>query len=136
MADDLGLFSVPLLSGPKHTRVKSVGTTRYAASASGAVTLDVGAYSLFDLTLTGNISSLTLSNASAASVSAGELEIEININQDGTGSRTVAWGGSFRWGGSSAPTLTTTANKRDVFRFRYYRQYSVWVEISRNLNIG
>jgi hypothetical protein len=37
--------------------------------------------------------------------------------QDATGSRTVTWPASVKWPGGTAPTLTTTANKTDVFSF-------------------
>lgn len=37
----------------------------------------------------------------------------IGITQDGSGLHTITWPGTIRWAGGSAPTLTTTANKRD-----------------------
>lgn len=37
--------------------------------------------------------------------------------QDGTGSRTVTWPGSILWASGIIPTLTTTANKQDMFSF-------------------
>jgi hypothetical protein len=37
----------------------------------------------------------------------------LGVIQDGTGSRTVTWPSSFDWGTTGAPTLTTTASKRD-----------------------
>jgi len=42
----------------------------------------------------------------------------IDITQDGTGSRTVTWMSTVKWAGGSAPTLTTTASKRDSFGFK------------------
>ncbi len=41
----------------------------------------------------------------------------IRLVQDGTGSRTVTWFSTIKWAGGSAPTLTTTLNKADVFGF-------------------
>lgn len=41
----------------------------------------------------------------------------VSILQDNGGSRTVTWFSTIRWAGGSAPTLTTTGNKRDVFGF-------------------
>ena len=41
----------------------------------------------------------------------------IRLVQDATGSRTVTWFSTIKWAGGSAPTLTTTANKTDVFGF-------------------
>jgi hypothetical protein len=39
------------------------------------------------------------------------------LKQDATGSRTVTWWAGVRWPGGTAPTLTTTAGKEDVFSF-------------------
>ncbi len=41
------------------------------------------------------------------------------LDQDATGSRTVTWGNKFNFSGGTAPTLTTTASKRDILLFRY-----------------
>lgn len=41
----------------------------------------------------------------------------IVLVQDGTGSRTVTWWSGILWPGGTVPTLTTTANKADVFSF-------------------
>lgn len=39
------------------------------------------------------------------------------LKQDATGSRTVTWPAAVRWPGSTAPVLTTTANRTDVISF-------------------
>lgn len=39
------------------------------------------------------------------------------LGQDATGSRTVTWFSTIRWPANVVPTLTTTANKYDVFGF-------------------
>ena len=39
------------------------------------------------------------------------------LTQDATGSRTVTWFKDIHWAGGTAPTLTTTAHKTDVFGF-------------------
>lgn len=41
----------------------------------------------------------------------------LTLVQDATGSRTAAWPASVKWPGGTAPTLTTTAGKADVFSF-------------------
>ncbi len=41
----------------------------------------------------------------------------LSLLQDNTGSRTVNWPASVHWSGSTAPTLTTTANKLDIISF-------------------
>lgn len=37
--------------------------------------------------------------------------------QDGTGSRTVTWPAAVKWPGGTAPTITSTASKMDIFSF-------------------
>lgn len=41
----------------------------------------------------------------------------LHVIQDGTGSRTLSWNAVFKWPAGVAPTLTTTANRRDLFSF-------------------
>ena len=59
--------------------------------------------------------------------------ISIVCIQDGTGSRTIAWNDAFEFTGDEAPTATTTADKGDLFTFRY--NGSKWLEVGRNLNL-
>ena len=57
--------------------------------------------------------------------------ISILIIQDGTGSRTVSWNAAYEFASDTAPTLTTTASKGDLFVFRY--NGAKWLEVGRNL---
>ena len=41
----------------------------------------------------------------------------LRVTQDGTGSRTLTWNAAYKFGGSGAPTLTTTASKTDWLSF-------------------
>jgi Skp family chaperone for outer membrane proteins len=41
------------------------------------------------------------------------------LKQDSNGSRTVSWPSSVKWPGNTAPVLTTTASRADVFSFVY-----------------
>ena len=59
--------------------------------------------------------------------------ITILIIQDGTGSRTVTFNAIYEFKDDTAPTLTTTASKGDVFVFRY--NGSKWLEMGRNTNL-
>ena len=59
--------------------------------------------------------------------------ISILVIQDGTGSRTLSWNAGYEFTADEAPTLTTTANKGDLFVFRY--NGSKWLETGRNLNL-
>lgn len=71
---------------------------------------------------------LALSNEHRVQIGAGNITLAfnnaqigqkfiINLTQDGTGSRTVTWPGTVKWAGGTAPTITTTAAKTDIFGF-------------------
>ena len=76
------------------------------------------------VTLAGN---RTLGSASSGTT--GQF-ISLLIIQDGTGSRTLTWNAAYEFAADTAPTLTTTAAKGDVFVFRY--NGSKWLEVGRN----
>lgn len=76
---------------------------------AATITFDLST-SLHTVTLGGN-RILALSNETVGQT------FVIRLVQDGTGSRTVTWFSTIKWAGDSAPTLTTTASKTDVFGF-------------------
>lgn len=81
--------------------------TRVDVAYSATPTFNWNSSNVQSMTLTGNITSLTLSNPGD-----GGRYILILI-QDATGGRTVAWPASVKWPGGTAPTLSG-ANKIDV----------------------
>lgn len=86
-----------------------VGTDTDAST----VTFDMGDItkgSVRTVVLGGN-RTLALSN-----VSVNQIFI-IRLVQDTTGTRTVTWFSTIKWNNGITPTLTTTANKTDVFGF-------------------
>ena len=74
------------------------------------ITFDLNSSNTHSVTLGGN-RTLALSNASVGQ------KFIIRLTQDGSGSRTVTFFSTIKWAGGVAPTLTTTANKTDVFGF-------------------
>ena len=111
------------LSAPKITGVSEIANvgggqnTNFDNSVSvdiKAMSLGVGSHILdlnrnanFELTLSGNI---TLANP--AELTAGTTG-SIFVVQDGTGSRTVAYGSVWDFAAGTAPTMTTTASAVD-----------------------
>lgn len=67
----------------------------------------------------GNTHSVTLAgNRTIAWVNQADGQvIVIAVKQDATGTRTITWPATVAWPGGTAPTLTTTASKTDVFAF-------------------
>ena len=88
---------------------------------------DVRASPVAKVTLTNNVTFDAPTNPTTGQY------ISIVCIQDGTGSRTIAWNAVFEFKDDTAPTATTTANKGDMFTFRY--NGSKWLEVGRNLNL-
>ena len=86
--------------------------------------------------LTQPVAKVTLGgNRTLAAASGGEAGafVSLLIIQDGTGSRTVTFNAAYEFKDDTAPTLTTTASKGDLFVFRY--NGSKWLEVGRNQNL-
>jgi len=84
----------------------------YTPSAGGTATLDLSNSNIHVITMPAGNITIALSN-----VSVGQI-FSIEIIQDSTGGRTVTWFQTIKWAGGSAPTLTVTGSKKDVFVFR------------------
>ena len=79
-----------------------------AISYASTITLDFRTANNFSTTLTGNTTFANPSN-----ISAGQSGV-IFITQDGTGSRTAAFGSYWDFSDGTAPTLSTGANAVDM----------------------
>ena len=82
----------------------------FADTDGATITFDLSVSNKHTVTLGGN-RTLALANDFDGQT------FTIELTQDGTGSRTVTWWSGIRWPGGSAPTLTTTINKTDIFAF-------------------
>ena len=82
-----------------------------ALTDGATITPDFADSNNFSVTLGGN---RTLANPS--NLTAGQAGT-IVITQDGTGSRTLAYGSNWKFPGGTAPTLTTTASAVDVIAY-------------------
>ncbi len=69
----------------------------------------------------GNVQSITLTSNPTLTFSNGQAggEYKLIVNQDGTGGRTITWPASVKWPGGNEPTLTATANGKDLINFVY-----------------
>ena len=85
----------------------------YTALTGATPSLSLSAGGSFSLTLSGNT---TLSFADAPAT--GSSGFTLKVTQDAGGSGfTVTWPASVKWPTGTAPELTATANKADVFVF-------------------
>lgn len=87
------------------------GNATYTPSAGGTATLDLTSTTRHLVTMPAGNITIAVSNATVGQI------FTVEITQDSGGSRTVTWFTTIRWAGGSAPTLTTTASKRDSFGF-------------------
>jgi hypothetical protein len=85
--------------------------TTATPEAAATATLNLATSNKHNIIMPAGNITIALSNAAVGQV------FTIRILQDGTGSRTVTWFTTIRWAGGSAPTLTTTASKADIFAF-------------------
>ena len=101
--------------------------TESTLTDQATVTWDASTQDVCKLTLGGNRTMAAPTNNTTGQF------ISILVIQDGTGSRTLTWNAVFEFASDTAPTLTTTAAKGDVFVFRY--NGSKWLEVGRNQNL-
>ena len=95
--------------GQRTTTINGGGETYFDAGSSGAaITLNLANGNVQKLTLTANCT-ITLTGPSTGAY----RSMLLYVFQDGTGSRTITWPGSVKWGTAGAPTLSTGATKMD-----------------------
>ena len=123
-ADDIRRVEIALNSGGRV--VKAHG----AAGATETVDLDDG--SIHTVTLDANCT-FTFTAAGEDLADDG-YQFFLYCTQDATGSRLVTWPASVKWPAATAPTLTTTAAKTDVFRFITADGGTTWVGSTVGLN--
>ena len=83
--------------------------TPFTANSSTAITIDLANGTVQIITLTGN-ATITMPTATSGK------SFIMFLKQDGTGSRTVTWSTVY-WPGGTAPTITSTASKQDIYSF-------------------
>ena len=106
----LGWTSAALLAAAQTFTAAQRGSV-VALTDGATITPDFAAGNNFSVTLAGN---RTLANPT--NLTAGQSGT-IVITQDGTGSRTLAYGSNWKFPGGTAPTLTTTAAAVDVIAY-------------------
>jgi hypothetical protein len=103
---NLVFSTTPTLTNPTVTNYTE---TAYTANTGTAITVSLANGTVQILTLTGN-ATITMPTAAAGK------SFIIILAQDATGSRTVTWS-TVVWPSGSAPTITTTASKKDIYSF-------------------
>jgi hypothetical protein len=83
--------------------------TAFSANSSTAITLALTNGTVQIITLTGS-AIITMPTAALGK------SFILLLRQDATGSRTVTWS-TVNWAGGTAPTITSTASKQDIYSF-------------------
>ena len=105
-----GTTALSLQSGKViNPSVTNYTETAYTANTSTAITVSLSNGTVQILTLTGNCT-LTMPTAGAGK------SFIILLRQDGTGGRSITWT-TVNWAGGTAPTITSTASKQDIYSF-------------------
>jgi len=81
------------------------------ASGSGTVSINCDTAAYHGITITGNITTLSISNIPA---SPALFSLTLELIQGGSGGYTVTWPGAVKWPGGISPVLSTTVGKIDV----------------------
>jgi len=127
VADNLTVTGNSTTTGIATASTSANITQTALTSSSNAVAWDAAAKANAYHVTTENTTFSAPSNAAEGAI------ISVEIAQGGT-ARTVAWNTVFEFAASTAPVVTATANKTDIFAFRY--NGSVWQEIGRVQNMA
>lgn len=102
----VALATTPTITNPTVTNYVE---TPFTANSSTAITLALTNGTVQIITLTGN-ATITMPTATSGK------SFILMLKQDATGSRTVTWS-TVKWPGGTAPTITATASKQDIYSF-------------------
>ena len=99
-------------------------STNAVSISSNTLTVNLSNGNLFTCSLNANITTLSITNVPAT---AGEaIGFVLIFTADGT-ARSVTWPASIKWPDSSAPTLTSTNTKKDIFSFVSTDNGTTWL---------
>ena len=93
---------------------KAQTVTPVVLTDAASITTDASLSNTFTVTLGGNRTLANPTNMTNGAI------YTWRVRQDGTGSRTLAYGSKFKWPGGAAPTLTTTASATDFISGQYF----------------
>jgi len=93
---------------------KAQTVTPVALTDAASITTDASLSNTFTVTLGGNRTLANPTNMTNGAI------YTWRVRQDGTGSRTLAYGNKFKWPGGAAPVLTTTASATDFISGQYF----------------
>ena len=99
--------------------------------SAGTLTLDLANGNIFNVSLNANITTITISNVPSSSFAG---NFTLILTADGT-ARTITWPAAIKWPSGTAPTLTSTNAKVDVFAFVTKDAGTTWFGVIGGQNI-
>jgi len=117
-----------VIGRPRFTDYAETYTT--PAISSGTLTLNIENGNVFRASLNANITTLTISNPSGTG---NACSFTLIFDADGT-ARTVTWPAAVKWPGGTAPTLTSTASRSDMFVFYTNTAGTTWYAMTAAQN--
>ena len=125
LTDETGTGLAVFATSPTLTTatITSLVETKTApAISSGTLTLNCSLGNVFAVSLNAAITTLTISNIPTTGNAFG---ITLAFTCDGT-ARAVTWPAAVKWSGGTAPTLTSTNNKVDIFVLTTWDGGTTW----------
>jgi|688.fasta_scaffold06632_10 hypothetical protein len=126
LTDETGTGANVFATSPTLTSatITSLIETKTAPTiSSGTLTLNCALGNVFHVSLNAAITTLTISNIPTTGSAFG---ITLAFTMDGT-ARAVTWGAAIKWAsGGTAPTLTSTNNKVDIFCLTTWDGGTTW----------
>jgi len=89
-----------------------IETSTTPALSGSILTLDLSTCNVFDVSLSASVTTLSITNPPLTGRAFG-FTLKLNI----TGSFSITWPATVKWPSATAPSLTTTAGKVDIFEF-------------------
>ena len=133
-----GSFDYNRLTTNKGSSFQSAGSTITALKetktapiiASGVLSLNCASGNVFHVSLNAAITSITFSNIPASNTAYG---LTLAFTADGT-ARAITWPAAVKWAGGTAPTLTSTSAKVDIFVLNTWDGGTTWYAMTGGQN--
>ena len=110
----------PAITTPTITGLNEVKTA--PTISSGVLALNCASGNVFHVSLNAAITSITFSNIPSSGTAYG---LSLAFTADGT-ARAITWPAAVKWSGGTAPTLTSTLNKVDIFVLTTWDGGTTW----------
>jgi hypothetical protein len=117
-----------LITRPRFTDYAETYTT--PAISAGTLTLNIENGNVFRVSRNANISTVTISNPAATG---NACSFTLIFDANGT-SYTITWPAAVKWPGGTAPTITTTASRSDMFVFYTNNAGTTWYAMTAAQN--